>query len=71
MDLTAQIQHRLLRSEACNSRFIFASGPRSYRLSSCQDAECSLYSESCWHNFDPDVRANWERVGRTFLRGSQ
>ncbi len=33
-----------------------------YKLSSYQDAECSLYSESCWHNFDPDVRAICERI---------
>src|SRR5260370_42467328 len=28
-----------------------------------------MWLESSLHHFDPDVRANWERVGLTFLRG--
>src|SRR5271163_4227804 len=38
--------------------------PPEDKLSLYQDAECSLSSESCWHNFDPDVRAICEPVLR-------
>ena len=44
------------------------SSPRQNKLSSYQDAECSLCSESCWHNFDPDVRAICERVSMSQMQ---
>ena len=42
--------------------------PTKDKLFSYLDAECSLYSESGLHNFDPD--ANWECVLR-FLEAAK
>src|SRR5258705_4501817 len=47
----------------CLSIYLHVSASE-YKLSSYQDTECSLCSESCWHHFDLDVRAIRERVLR-------
>src|SRR5271156_220987 len=59
-----KIRHRLRRFDASDSRCVSALVTSEYELSSYQDAERSLYSESCWHNFDLDVRAICDRVSR-------
>jgi hypothetical protein len=46
MDQTVQIQHRLRRFKACNTRYYLRVSPPEYKLSSYQDTECSLWSES-------------------------
>src|SRR5258708_22634219 len=63
MDPTVQIQRRLRRFEAYNSRYIFASVASEYKLSSYQDAVFIVF-RIVLAQLLPDVRVICERVLR-------